>query len=111
MRLELFFVSPYQILCTNIAAILGDLEIGIILNQVRKHSGCWKSIGLELGIDSVALDAIEKKYVNDHRCLIAMVELWHVSVDLKPSRKAMETALRSNRVTLGRCTLLGTTLI
>ena len=57
-------------------------------------------MGLELGIDSAALDAIEKNYVNDHRRLIAMIELWHSSVDLKPSRKAMETVLQSEKVTL-----------
>ena len=94
---------PYYwyIICTNTAAILSDKEMGTILNQARKYSGCWKSIGLELGIDGAALDVIEKKYVNDHRRLIAMIELWHRRVDLKPSREAMETALSSNRVTLG----------
>ena len=55
---------------------------------------------MELGIDSAALDAIERNYANNHRRLIAMIELWHISIDLKPSREAMETVLRSNRVTL-----------
>ena len=64
-----------------------------------EHYRSWKSIGLELGIDSAALDAIEKNYANDHRRLIAMIELWHVSVDLKPSHEAMVKALQSNRVT------------
>ena len=52
---------------------------------------------MELGIDSAALDAIEKNYVNDHRRLIAMVELWHSSIDLKPSREAMIKALQSGK--------------
>ena len=59
----------------------------------------WKSIGLELGIDGAALDAIEKNYVNDHRRLIAMIELWHSSVDLKPSFERVAKALKSDRVT------------
>ena len=67
--------------------------------MTRSHYQSWKSIGLELGIDSAALDTIEKNYVNDHRRLIAMIELWHSSVDLKPSREAMETVLQSDKIT------------
>ena len=67
--------------------------------MAMEHYRSWKSIGLELGIDSAALDAIEKRYVNDHRCLIAMIELLHASVDLNPSQEAMTKALQSNRVT------------
>ena len=63
--------------------------------MTRSHYRSWKSIGLKLGIDSAALDAIEKNYVNDHRRLIAMIELWHASVDLKPSHEAMVKALQS----------------
>ena len=81
-----------------IAAIPSGIEIDEILNLTTKHYRLWKSIGLELGIDSAALDAIEKNYVNDHRHLIAMIELWHISVDLKPSREAMVNALQSERV-------------
>ena len=69
----------------------------------------WKSIGLELGIDGAALDAIEKNYVNDHRRLIAMIELWHSSVDLKPSFERVAKALKSDRVTtsvIGRYALI-----
>ena len=55
---------------------------------------------MELGIDIVALDAIEKNYMNDHRRLIAMIELWHSSVDLKPSREAMETVLQSEKLSM-----------
>ena len=87
--------------CTSIyVAVLSDEEVNEILNLTRNRYRSWKSIGLELGIDSAALDAIEKNYVNDHRRLIAMIELWHSSVDLKPSRKAMESALQSEKVTL-----------
>ena len=64
-----------------------------------EHYRSWKSIGLELGIDSAALNAIEIKYMNDHRRLIAMIELWQASVDLNPSEEAMTKALQSNRVT------------
>ena len=53
---------------------------------------------MELGIDSAALDAIEKNYMNNHRRLIAMIKLWHISVDLKPSREVMETVLQSKQV-------------
>ena len=38
--------------------------------------------------------------MNDHRRLIAMIELWHISVDLKPSREAMIKALQSEKVTV-----------
>ena len=89
-----------MILTSIYAAVLSDEEVNEILNLTRNHYRSWKSIGLELGIDSAALDAIEKNNINDHRCLIAMIELWHVSVDLKPSHKAMETALQSDKVTL-----------
>ena len=54
---------------------------------------------MELGIDSASLDAIEKNYVNDHRRLIAMIELWHSSIELKPSREKMETVLKSDKIT------------
>ena len=54
---------------------------------------------MELGIDSAALDAIEKKYAFDHRRLIAMIELWRSSIDLKPSREKMETVLKSDKIT------------
>ena len=80
------------------AAVLSDKEVNEILNLTRNHYRSWKSIGLELGIDSAALDAIEKNYMNDHRRLIAIIELWHSSVDLKPSHEAMETALRSEKL-------------
>ena len=56
---------------------------------------------MELGIDSAVLDAIanEKNYINDHSHLIAMIDLWHSSVDLKPSHEAMVKALQSEKVT------------
>ena len=81
------------------AAILNNIEVNEILSLAVEHYRSWKSIGLELGIDGAALNAIEKKYVNDHRRLIAMIELWHASVDLNPSQEAMTKALQSNRVT------------
>ena len=71
----------------------------MILLMAVEHYRSWKSIGLELGINGAALNAIEKRYVNDHRRLIAMIELWHASVDLNPSQEAMTKALQSNRVT------------
>ena len=93
-------ILTYSLLILQIiAAVLSSTEVHEILSLTVKHYRSWKSIGLELGIDSAALDAIEKNYVNDHRRLIAMVKLWHISVDLKPSREAMVKALQSNRVT------------
>jgi hypothetical protein len=86
-------------LIINFAAVLNNIEVSVILSKAMEHYRSWKSIGLELGIDGAALDAIEKKYRNDHRRLIAMVDLWHASVDLKPSQEAMTKALQSNRVT------------
>ena len=53
-----------------------------------------------MGIDSASLDAIEKNYINDHRRLIAMIDLWHSSVDLKPSYEAVVKALQSENVTV-----------
>ena len=97
----LYRISSLYLVCFNIAAILSYNEMDKILNRAKTYSGSWKSIGLELGIDSAALDAIEKNYVNDHRRLIAMIELWHSSVDLKPSHEKMEIALSSNQVTSG----------
>ena len=82
------------------AALLSDEEINEILSLARNYYGSWRFIGLELGIDSAALDAIKKNYINDHRRLIAMIELWHSSLDLKPSREAMDKALQSEKVTL-----------
>ena len=82
------------------AAILSNEEVNEILNMTRKYYASWKSIGLKLGIDSAALDAIKKDFRNDHRRLIAMIDLWHSSVDLKPSREAMKKALQSEKVTL-----------
>ena len=82
------------------AAVLSDKEVNEILNLTRNHSKSWKTIGLELGIDSAALDAIEKNYVNDHRRLIAMIDLWHSSVNLKPSREAMLKVLDSEKITV-----------
>ena len=92
--------NSYSVLQSNYAAILSDEEVNEILNLTRSHYKSWKSIGLELGIDSAALDAIEKNYINDHRRLIAMIDLWHSSVDLKPSREAMVKALQSEKVTM-----------
>ena len=82
------------------AALLSDEELNEILTLTRNYYKSWKSIGLELGIDSNALDVIEKNYVNDHRRLIAMIDLWHSSVELKPSHEAMIKALQSENVTL-----------
>ena len=82
------------------AAVLSDEDLNEILNLTRNYYGSWKSIGLELGIDTAALDAIEKNYINDHRRLIAMIDLWHSCVNLKPSREAMDKALRSKKITL-----------
>ena len=82
------------------AAVLSDEELNEILNLIKNYYGSWRSIGLELGIDSAALDAIEKNYVNDHRRLIAMIDLWHSSVDLKPSHEAMVKVLQSEKVTM-----------
>ena len=82
------------------AALLSDKEVNEILNLARNHCGSWKSIGLKLGIDNAALDMIEEKCVNDHSRLVAMIDLWHSSVDLKPSREAMIEALQSQKVTM-----------
>ena len=84
--------------CTLIyAAVLNDEEVHEILNLTRSYYRSWKSIGLKLGIDSAALDVIEKTYINDHRRLIAMIDLWHSSVDLKPSHAVMVKALQSEK--------------
>ena len=91
-------MTGYAILLSY-AAVLSIKEVSDILNLARSHYRSWKSIGLELGIDSAALDAIEKNYINDHRRLIAMIELWHSSVDLKPSCEKMETMLKSDKIT------------
>ena len=79
-------------------AVLSDKEVNEIFILIRNRYGSWKAIGLELGIDSAALDAIEKNYVNDHRRAIEMVDLWRSSVDLKPSHGAVVKALQSEKV-------------
>ena len=93
-----YVYSLLLILSIIIAAILSNTEVNNILSLSASRYRSWKSIGLELGIDGAALDAIDKNHVNDHRRLIAMIELWHSSVDLKPSHEAMIKALQSNRV-------------
>ena len=81
------------------AALLSDKQISDILNLARKYYRSWKSIGAKLGITNDALNAIENNHINDHSRLIAMIELWHVSVDLKPSQEAMAEALQSEEIT------------
>ena len=67
---------------------------------MRDYSTLWKSIGLELGINKAALNEIEKECENHQSCLITMIDLWHKSVDLKPTREAVVKALQSVNITM-----------
>ena len=57
----------------------------------------WKSIGIELRVDSGTLDAIEKDYRLANDCLQEMIKHW-LRNSPRPTRETIRVALRSKLV-------------
>ena len=80
-----------------IAALTTD-NIKEILDQTWQDRAKWKFIGIELGIDTGTLDAIEADHKKAERCLVELVNLWLRKNDPRPTRRALINALKSPTV-------------
>ena len=57
----------------------------------------WKSIGIELRVDTGTLDTIEKDYRSANDCLREMIIYW-LRNSPKPTKETIRVALRSKLV-------------
>ena len=72
-----------------------------VLDEMWNYHARWRSIGVELGIDTVMLNAIEADYRKVEDCLREMINVWLKRISPRPTRSAMKAALQSERVING----------
>ena len=72
-----------------------------MLDLTWDYRAKWKFIGIELDIDGGTLDAIEANYKMVEDCLREVIIHWLRNAKTKPTRDAITTALRSERVSAG----------
>ena len=79
------------------ADLLSINNIKEVLDEMWDYRARWKSIGIELCVDTGTLDAIEKdcRKVND--CLQEMIKYW-LRNNPRPTREIMKVALQSKLV-------------
>ena len=83
-----------QLLYTDILNISNIKEV---LDEMWDYRARWKSIGIELHVDTGTLEAIEKdcRKVND--CLQEMIKYW-LRNSPRPTKETIRVALRSKLV-------------
>ena len=72
-----------------------------ILDQMWNYRARWRFIGIQLGIDTGTLDAIEADHRKVEDCLSKLINVWLRDVSPRPTRSAMKAALQSERVLSG----------
>ena len=85
------------VVCTveSDADVLNTSNTKEVLDEMWNYRARWKFVGVELGIDTSTLDAIEKDYKMVDDCLLRMINGWLRSNQPRPTREAIRVALRS----------------
>ena len=66
-----------------------------ILDQTWQYRAKWKYIGIELGIDTGTLDAIDKDHKKADDCLTNVIKIWLRNISPRPTKRALTRALES----------------
>ena len=83
-----------QLLYTDILNISNIKEV---LDEMWDYRARWKSIGIELRVDTGTLDTIEKDYRLANDCLQEMIKHW-LRNSPRPTKETIRAALRSKLV-------------
>ena len=79
------------------ADILSIDNIKEVLDEMWDYRARWKSIGIELRVDTGTLDAIEKDHRMVNDCLQEMIKHW-LRNSPRPTKEIIRVALQSKRV-------------
>ena len=79
-------------------AALSIDNIKEILDQTWQYRAKWKFIGIELGIDTGTLDALDADHKKSEVCLRNMIKTWLRNKTPRPTRMAINQALESPSV-------------
>ena len=100
--------SPFQISiiiwrayqCTSFFITLHVVTVREVLDRTWPYRANWRFIGIELGMDQYELAAIHHTYImfGVGECLREMIMKWLSHHDPKPTRLALDEALKSQRV-------------
>lgn len=82
--------------CTHIALTPGNMKE--MLDLTWEYRSKWKFIGIELGINTGTLDALDTDNKKAEQCLTELINLWLRGRNPKPTRSAMKEALQSSHV-------------
>ena len=88
----------------NTYADLNTSNVKEVLDEMWDYRAKWKFIGIELGIGTGTIDAIEADCRNVGDCLCKMICDWLKHNSPRPTRGIMRAALQSKRVS-GKCLL------
>ena len=69
-----------------------------ILDLTWPHRASWKLIGIELGIDTGTLDAIEEDYRKVGDRLTELISTWLRDINPRPTRAAITAVLKSEKI-------------
>ena len=69
-----------------------------IIDLTWSHRAKWYLIGIELGIDTGTLDAIEKDNKKVGDCLTQLITGWLRNTKPRPTRTAISATLKSERI-------------
>ena len=97
----MLYARSYNIILSTCmhAVILTPTDTGRVLALSWDYRAKWRLIGIELGIDSGTLDAIEANNRKVEDCLGEMIKIWLRKNQPKPTLNAITAALKSRRVT------------
>ena len=89
-------VTNFILTCTHIALTPDNMKE--MLDLTWEYRSKWKFIGIELGIDTGTLDALDTDNKKAEQCLTELINLWLRGRSPKPTRSAIKEALQSSRV-------------
>lgn len=69
-----------------------------VLDQTWSYRALWKLIGIELGIDTGTLDAIDENNKKVESCLTELITGWLRNTKPRPTRAAIISVLSSKKV-------------
>ena len=82
----------------SVFAALTHNNVKEMLDVAWESRARWRFIGIELGIDTGTLDAIEHDKRKAEDCLSELISQWLRRSDPKPTRRAMTKALKAPSV-------------
>ena len=80
------------------AVLLTTKNIREIIDLTWPYRASWKLIGIELGIDSGTLDAINENNKKVEGCLTELITSWLKNTEPTPTRAAITAVLKSEKV-------------